>query len=146
MSGSITSTKKAPGLPERVKPAHPAYDVFDHIALQAADRDELAGDTGDAGELTGLRIVLGQQRLAVGVWHAHREPEIVIVIDDDVLRAFEFAPAKRRYSFVAWLGEGSLHYISGLIAKLSPGSASIQTPTGTIAVRGTDFLLRVAAP
>jgi hypothetical protein len=62
------------------------------------------------------------------------------------LRGFEFAPAKRRYSFVAWLGKGSMHYISGLIAKLSPGSASIQTPTGTIAVRGTDFLLRVAAP
>jgi hypothetical protein len=62
------------------------------------------------------------------------------------LRAFEFVPAKHHYGFVAWLGEGSMHYISGLIAKLAPGSASIQTPIGTIAVRGTDFLLRVAAP
>jgi hypothetical protein len=62
------------------------------------------------------------------------------------LRAFEFSPAKRRYGFIVRLGEGSMHYISGLIAKLAPGSASIQTPTGTIAVRGTDFLLRVAAP
>ncbi|MDB5409596.1 MAG: hypothetical protein JWL84_4508 [Rhodospirillales bacterium] len=62
------------------------------------------------------------------------------------LRAFEFAPASRRYSFVARLTEGSLHYISGLIAKLAPGRASIETPVGTIAVRGTRFLVRVAAP
>jgi catechol 2,3-dioxygenase-like lactoylglutathione lyase family enzyme len=39
--GSTIAFFEAPGLPERVKPAHPAYDVFDHIALQAADRDEL---------------------------------------------------------------------------------------------------------
>jgi hypothetical protein len=62
------------------------------------------------------------------------------------LRTFEFVPSKRRYGFIVLLTQGSLHYISGLIAKLAPTSASIETPVGTIAVRGTSFLLRVAAP
>jgi hypothetical protein len=60
------------------------------------------------------------------------------------LSAFEFVPAQRRYSFIVRLTQGSLQYISGIIAKLAPASASIQTPVGTIAVRGTSFLVRVA--
>ncbi len=39
--GSTIAFFEAPGLPERTPPPHPAYAIFDHIALQAADRDEV---------------------------------------------------------------------------------------------------------
>jgi hypothetical protein len=38
---------------------------------------------------------------------------------------------------------GTMQYLSGLTAKLSPGSMEVDTPTATIGVRGTRFLARV---
>jgi hypothetical protein len=56
---------------------------------------------------------------------------------------FVFAPAEERYGFVLTLVDGTIQYLSGLIAKLAPGSMKIETPTATIGVRGTRFLARV---
>jgi len=39
--GSTIAFFEAPGLPERTAPPHPAYAIFDHIALQARDREEV---------------------------------------------------------------------------------------------------------
>jgi catechol 2,3-dioxygenase-like lactoylglutathione lyase family enzyme len=39
--GSTIAFFEAPGLPQRPEPTHPAYDIFDHIALEARDRDEV---------------------------------------------------------------------------------------------------------
>jgi len=39
--GSTIAFFECPGLPQRPAPTHDAYEVFDHIALQAANRDEL---------------------------------------------------------------------------------------------------------
>lgn len=39
--GSTIAFFEAPGLPERAKVSHPAYEVFDHIALQAKDHAEV---------------------------------------------------------------------------------------------------------
>lgn len=39
--GSTLAFFESPGLPPRPPPSHPAYAVFDHIALQARDRAEL---------------------------------------------------------------------------------------------------------
>lgn len=58
------------------------------------------------------------------------------------IMTFEFAPAEEHYSFALRLLAGTMQYISGVIAKLSPGSMKIETPTATIAVRGTRFLAR----
>jgi len=55
---------------------------------------------------------------------------------------FAFKPAQRQYGFVVQLLHGTMEYISGLTAKLSPNSISIETPTSTIAVRGTHLLTR----
>lgn len=41
MDGSTLAFFEAPGLPPRSEVAHPAYDIFDHIALQAKDRAEV---------------------------------------------------------------------------------------------------------
>lgn len=39
--GSTIAFFEAPGLPPRSQPSHPAYEVFDHIALQAKDHAEV---------------------------------------------------------------------------------------------------------
>ena len=59
------------------------------------------------------------------------------------LREFRFEPGKNSLSFIAELAHGTLQYISGVIAKLAPGSVSVVTPVATIAVRGTRFLVRI---
>jgi hypothetical protein len=58
------------------------------------------------------------------------------------IMAFEFAPAEEHYGFALRLLAGTMQYISGVIAKLSPGAMKIETPNATIAVRGTRFLVR----
>jgi hypothetical protein len=55
---------------------------------------------------------------------------------------FVFSPSQQEYGFVLRLIAGSMQYLSGLTAKLSPGSMKIETPTATIGVRGTHFLAR----
>jgi catechol 2,3-dioxygenase-like lactoylglutathione lyase family enzyme len=39
--GSTIAFFDAPGLPQRPAVSHPAYDIFDHIALQAESREEV---------------------------------------------------------------------------------------------------------
>ena len=39
--GSTIAFFEAPGLPARPDPTHPAYEIFDHIALQARDSEEV---------------------------------------------------------------------------------------------------------
>jgi hypothetical protein len=53
-----------------------------------------------------------------------------------------FAPARQHYGFVLRLIAGTMEYLSGLTAKLSPDSMQIETPTATIGVRGTRFVVR----
>jgi len=58
------------------------------------------------------------------------------------LPSFVFKPADKQYGFVLRLVFGTMQYLSGLTAKLAPDAMSIETPTATIAVRGTRFLVR----
>jgi hypothetical protein len=59
-----------------------------------------------------------------------------------VIPKFVFSPAKQEYGFVLRLISGTMQYLSGLTAKLSPDSMKVETPTATIGVRGTRFLIR----
>lgn len=59
------------------------------------------------------------------------------------LTDFRFAPATQDYGFTAKVVSGTAFVASGLIAKLSPGAAKVETPSGTIGVRGTRFAVRV---
>ena len=55
---------------------------------------------------------------------------------------FVFSPAEQHYGFVLRLLAGTMQYLSGLTARLSPDSMEVDTPTATIGVRGTRFLAR----
>lgn len=68
-------------------------------------------------------------------------PNTEIVVDKYV-----FDPNAGNASFTANMAKGTLQFISGEIAKLSPDAVKVNIPTGTIAVRGTRFLVEVGKP
>jgi hypothetical protein len=65
-------------------------------------------------------------------------PESTLFIDK-----FLFAPREGKYSIVLRMIKGTAAYLSGLISKLSPDSAHFETPTASIGIRGTKFVVRV---
>lgn len=56
---------------------------------------------------------------------------------------FIFNPSVYEYSLVTSMVRGTFLFLSGVIAKIAPDNVKIQTPDGTIAVRGTRFLVEV---
>lgn len=54
-----------------------------------------------------------------------------------------YQPTQGRGKLGARMGKGTLNYVSGAIARLQPEAVTVNTPTGTIGVRGTQFLLKV---
>ena len=59
------------------------------------------------------------------------------------LDEYEFEPAQEQLRLSARISRGTLNFISGVIAKLKPEAVELKTPTGTIGVRGTHFLVKV---
>ncbi|MBP1626476.1 MAG: putative exported protein [Holophagaceae bacterium] len=55
---------------------------------------------------------------------------------------FRFAPAQGRLGLVVRLVHGTMAFVSGLVAKLSPESVRVETPVATVGVRGTTFLVK----
>jgi hypothetical protein len=101
-----------------VIPAHPGVPVFVRDVMQTGGNGALGVTFRD-----NTRVALGpRSRVIVPV--------------------FRFAPAERQYGFVLRLLVGTMEYISGLTAKLAPDSMSIETPSATIGVRGTRFVVR----
>jgi hypothetical protein len=66
-------------------------------------------------------------------------PESVLVIDE-----FVFAPKQGKFSIVLRMLKGTAAYLSGLISKLAPESARFETPSASIGIRGTRFVIKVA--
>ena len=60
-----------------------------------------------------------------------------------VIDEFTFRPVENQLSFVARFIRGTLSFLSGQIAKLSPGSVRLKTPSATIGIRGTHVLVKV---
>lgn len=65
-------------------------------------------------------------------------PDTEMTVDE-----FVYAPNKGNLKLGASLAKGTLAYLSGAIAKIKPDAVSVKTPTGTIGVRGTHFVVRV---
>ncbi len=65
-------------------------------------------------------------------------PGSALIIDE-----FVFAPKQGRFSIVVRMLKGTAAYLSGLISKLSPDSAHFKTPTASIGIRGTKFVVSV---
>lgn len=65
-------------------------------------------------------------------------PDTELTVDEYI-----YAPNKGKLKLGASLAKGTLAYLSGAIAKIKPEAVAVRTPTGTIGVRGTHFVVRV---
>lgn len=59
------------------------------------------------------------------------------------LQRFEFDPTTSAGRFDSLLQHGTLAVVSGRIAKHSPPSMSVRTPSAVLGVRGTEFVVSV---
>src|SRR5262245_50995725 len=59
---------------------------------------------------------------------------------------FVYQPIEGKFGMLLRLGRGMLAYISGRIARFSPGSVSVETPVGVIGLRGTSFAVSLDLP
>jgi len=65
-------------------------------------------------------------------------PDTELTVDE-----YLYAPAQGKLKLVSRLGKGSLNYVSGVIAKLKPDAVSVDTPSGMIGIRGTQFVVKI---
>jgi hypothetical protein len=65
-------------------------------------------------------------------------PDTELTVDE-----YLYAPNQGKLKLAATITKGSLNYVSGVIAKLQPDAVIVKTPTGTIGVRGTQFVVSV---
>jgi hypothetical protein len=65
-------------------------------------------------------------------------PDTELTVDE-----YLYAPNQGKLKLAASITRGSLNYVSGVIAKLQPDAVTVKTPTGTIGVRGTQFVVSV---
>lgn len=59
------------------------------------------------------------------------------------VESFVFEPAEKKFGFASRMTRGTAMFVSGALAKMAPESVSVSTPTSTIGVRGTRFLVEV---
>ena len=67
-------------------------------------------------------------------------PNTELTVDE-----FVYAPAQRDGRLSTRLARGTLNYVSGAIARQRPDNVQVRTPTGTIGIRGTHFVVEVDA-
>ncbi len=92
----------------------------------------LQGDVLETGVDGSMGIMFkDESRLSLG-------PDTQLVVDEYV-----FVPEDEKASFVSRMLRGTLLYVSGTIAKISPEAASVETPVGTIGIRGTRFMVKM---
>jgi hypothetical protein len=60
-----------------------------------------------------------------------------------IINKYVFAPREGKFSIALKMIRGTAAYLSGLISKLAPDSAHFETPTASIGIRGTRFVVRV---
>ena len=57
------------------------------------------------------------------------------------IEKFLFDPAAGQFGLIMRLARGVLAYVSGRIAQFSPQSVQVETPVGSIGLRGTEFAI-----
>ena len=65
-------------------------------------------------------------------------PDTQMTID-----AYLYQPREAKLGMVTSVSKGTMQFVSGVIAKLAPETVKVNTPTGTLGVRGTRFLVVV---
>jgi len=130
-------------------------------AVKAEDESRSIGfvktTTGDAAILRdGRRLAAqpGNQLVQGDVLTTGATGAMGVVLRDDTIMSlgpstetrieqFVFESAGQKPGMVVRVARGIVGYLSGRIAKLSPGAVRIETPVATLGVRGTYLAARV---
>jgi hypothetical protein len=59
------------------------------------------------------------------------------------LNEFRYDPVSRNGNMLVSVLKGSMRFVTGLLGKQNPAAVGIRTPTATIGIRGTDFIVSV---
>jgi hypothetical protein len=62
----------------------------------------------------------------------------VMVIDD-----YDYEPKTREGRVETSILRGTLRYVTGLIGRLNHDAIKVKTPTATVGIRGTDFIVEI---
>jgi hypothetical protein len=169
--GNILREGSAPKLERRRKAMNPKRFVGILLVISfimapciSADAQETIGVIRNtAGEATvtrgdqvlpavaGMKLIQGD---AIGTGY---DGTLGVILRDDstlsigpksnlVIEEFLFSPAEGKLGLLARITRGTMAYLSGLIGKLAPESARFETPTATIGIRGTYFVVKVGEP
>jgi len=60
-----------------------------------------------------------------------------------VMGSFNYDPTTRKGQVETSLLKGTLRYVTGFIGRTNPEAVKVITPTATIGIRGTDFIVEV---
>lgn len=93
--------------------------------------------------------VFPQDKLITG-----KDSRVAVTLRDDtlisgnsetqvVINEFAFNPATQNGSVVVSVLRGVTAFVSGLVAKSSPSAMRVSTPTATLGIRGTEFIVEV---
>ena len=128
--------------------------------LAAAQPSSTAAAIGYVKTLTGqawadgpggtMPLQVGSPVQAGAVLRTSADGSLGITLQDNTLMSvgpnsrfavdeFVYDPGRDQLGLSARLLRGTLHVVTGIIAKLRPESVSVKTPTGLIGVRGTRF-------
>jgi hypothetical protein len=128
--------------------AAPALAAVDHVALiksvSGSVKVARAGAVLDVASDTTLqvddRVIAAPQATAAIVF---KDGTLLTLGGgaDILVRDYMFESKEGKYAFSLYMAKGSAIYESGKIGKLSPESVKIETPTATVGVRGTRFLI-----
>ncbi len=123
-SSNIATVKKRSGMATVVRQGR---TISANIGLEIYESDTIR--TGPDGS---IGIVFNDDTLlSLG-------PGSVLIIDE-----FVFAPKQGKFSIVIRMLKGTAAYLSGLISRFAPESVYFRTPTASIGIRGTKFIVKV---
>ncbi|GAB1392014.1 hypothetical protein MASR1M60_01770 [Rhodocyclaceae bacterium] len=132
----------------------------------AAAAPSWAADAGIVKTVRGQAMLeRAAQRLEIKVGDAVQEKDRVIVsangsvgisMHDEtllslgpnstmVIGAFAYNPVTREGQVETSILKGTLRYVTGLIGRANPAAVKVLTPTSTLGIRGTEFIVDVPA-
>jgi hypothetical protein len=110
------------------------------VAISQGDMRRVAQSGGGVAESE--RITTGPQSAAVLLL---RDGTLITVGADtqvDISR-FQFDATAQTGGLTVRVLVGTVRFVTGLLGKLQPDNVKVQTPSSTVAVRGTDFVVEV---
>ena len=110
------------------------------VQVVKGDTSRLAAPGGGVAEAE--RIVTGPQGSAVLLLRDGTQITIGPNSQVDITR-FQFDATTQTGSLTVQVLLGTIRMVTGLLGKLQPDNVKVQTPSSTVSVRGTDFIVEV---